>query len=59
MNEKSHFREALIQEIARYLAAVDLFRAEHCEPTWRVESTPWRTMVACSRASAEPAPSAH
>jgi hypothetical protein len=37
MNEQSHIREALIQEIARYLAAVDLFRAEHCEPTWRSE----------------------
>jgi hypothetical protein len=25
----------LIEEIERYLAAVDLFRAEGCEPCWR------------------------
>jgi hypothetical protein len=29
--------DALIVEIMRYLAAVDAFRAEHCEPTWRPE----------------------
>jgi hypothetical protein len=28
---------ALMREIARYLAAVDAFRAESCEPTWRPE----------------------
>ena len=27
----------LIEEIGRYLAAVDLFRASGCEPTWRPE----------------------
>lgn len=27
----------LIEEIDRYLAAVDLFRAENCEPSWRPE----------------------
>ena len=27
----------LIEEIDRYLAAVDLFRSENCEPTWRPE----------------------
>jgi hypothetical protein len=27
----------LTEEIARYLAAVDLFRAEGCEPAWRPE----------------------
>jgi hypothetical protein len=32
--------EALAEEVDRYLAAVDLFRAEDCEPTWRVESQP-------------------
>jgi hypothetical protein len=26
---------SLIDEIVRYLAAVDLFRAQGCEPTWR------------------------
>lgn len=30
--------EALIREIATYLAAVDAFRAESCEPTWRPEA---------------------
>jgi hypothetical protein len=27
----------LMEEIDRYLAAVDLFRAQGCEPTWRPE----------------------
>ena len=27
----------LFEEIGRYLAAVDLFRASGCEPTWRAE----------------------
>jgi hypothetical protein len=30
--------ETLILEISRYLTAVDLFRAERCEPTWRPEA---------------------
>jgi hypothetical protein len=29
--------EALIREIAAYLAAVDAFRAAACEPTWLPE----------------------
>jgi hypothetical protein len=29
--------EKLIEEIDRYLAAVDLFRALGCKPTWRPE----------------------
>jgi hypothetical protein len=37
MNEPSHISEALIREIARYLAAVDVFRAERCEPKWLPE----------------------
>jgi hypothetical protein len=37
MNEQPHLSEALIREITRYLAAVDLFRAEQCEPTWLPE----------------------
>ena len=37
MNEQPSSSEDLILEIARYLAAVDLFRAEQCEPTWRRE----------------------
>jgi hypothetical protein len=27
--------EQLIEEILRYLAAVDVFRSEACEPRWR------------------------
>ena len=37
MNAKHDITEALIDEIARYLAAVDVFRAEACEPTWLPE----------------------
>jgi hypothetical protein len=29
--------QALMREVARYLAAVDVFRAERCEPTWLPE----------------------
>lgn len=32
--------DRLIEEIDRYLAAVDLFRALECEPTWRLEPSP-------------------
>ena len=39
MNAQSETIEALIHEIARYLAAVDVFRAERCEPKWLREPT--------------------
>lgn len=29
---------ALVEEIERYLAAVDAFRVAGCEPTWRADS---------------------
>lgn len=29
--------DALMREIARYLAAIDAFRAAACEPTWQPE----------------------
>ena len=29
---------ALIEEIERYLAALAVFRAQDCEPTWRPET---------------------
>jgi hypothetical protein len=32
--------DALLEEIARYLAAVEAFRAAACEPTWLPESVP-------------------
>ena len=38
MNEQTRIDpEALIREVARYLAVVDVFRAAHCEPSWRPE----------------------
>ena len=30
----------LADEVLRYLAAVDVFRAEGCEPVWRPEREP-------------------
>jgi hypothetical protein len=38
MNEATD-PNALVDEIARYLGVVDLFRASDCEPTWRPELT--------------------
>jgi hypothetical protein len=32
---------ALVEEIGRYLAAVDAFRAAGCEPTWRPDPPAW------------------
>jgi hypothetical protein len=32
--------DALLDEIARYLATVDAFRAAACEPTWLPEPRP-------------------
>jgi hypothetical protein len=37
MNADYESIEALAQEITRYLAAVDVFRSEECEPTWLPE----------------------
>lgn len=38
MNEPGHIdSEALMLEVTRYLAAVDAFRSESCEPTWLPE----------------------
>lgn len=34
--------DALMLEIARYLAAVDAFRAAACEPVWLTVRTPLR-----------------
>lgn len=51
--------KALFLEITRYLAAVDLYRALHCEPTWLPESTPYVKPVELLPAPAEHAPSAH
>jgi hypothetical protein len=40
MSERDHIDSGalLIREITRYLAAVDVFRAELCEPTWLAEA---------------------
>lgn len=59
MNETTAFDAAsLIDEVERYLAAVTLFRAERCEPTWLPELTPCRTPDECAHASGERATSA-
>jgi len=59
MNQQIHIDHKLFLEIKRYLAAVDLYRAEHCEPTWRPESASWRTIQDFVQVRTEPAPSAH
>ena len=38
--------EKLIEEIARYLETVEVFRAERCEPTWQPERWPARESLA-------------
>jgi len=37
--------DALIREMTRYLVAVDTFRAQDCEPTWRPELEPNRDPI--------------
>ncbi|HEU0246913.1 MAG TPA: hypothetical protein VFR38_07480 [Gaiellaceae bacterium] len=60
MNEQIQIdTNELFLEIARYLAAVDLYRAERCEPTWLPESAPSMMSVEHLPARAEHAPSAH
>jgi hypothetical protein len=41
--------EALIAEIEAYLCAVDIFRAEGCEPCWRGDPTQPATAVVTRR----------
>jgi len=38
MNTNDERSRDLIEEIARYLATVDVFRSVGCEPTWRPET---------------------
>jgi hypothetical protein len=38
MNANDERSRDLIEEIARYLATVDVFRSVGCEPTWRPET---------------------
>jgi hypothetical protein len=46
MTAQAHIdSEALIREITRYLAAVDAFRSEQCEPSWRPELVPSEAFV--------------
>jgi hypothetical protein len=40
---------ALIDEIRRYLAAVEAFRAAGCEPTWRPDLAGARREDRCTR----------
>jgi hypothetical protein len=59
VREQAHIDpEALMREIARYLAAVDAFRDELCEPTWLAELAPGGAARAgCSRGRKARAPS--
>ncbi len=41
----------LIGEVARYLAAVEVFRAERCEPTWLPELLPGPAGEVCAQPS--------
>ena len=59
MNEQLPTIDTLIGEIARYLAAVDLFRAERCEPTWRSELAPLTVEVERIQVEATPVSPAH
>ena len=58
MQQRFSNSEDLIDEITRYLAAVDLFRAERCEPTWRPELVP-SAVAAPAPTEVEQVPSAH
>jgi hypothetical protein len=49
---------SLIDEVECYLAAVDLFRAERCEPTWLPELAPCQTADGCAPNRGEHAASA-
>jgi hypothetical protein len=51
--------EALVEEVGRYLAAVDLFRAVECEPTWRPEPDRLSAAPDLVPARAPRTPSAH
>ena len=55
---RSTDKPELIDEIATYLSAVELFRELGCEPTWRPESTPLPATAAPRLASTATA-SAH
>lgn len=51
--------KALVEEVGRYLAAVDLFRAVDCEPTWRPEADRLSAPPDREPIRAPRAPSAH
>jgi hypothetical protein len=60
VNEQTHIdTDELFLEIARYLATVDLYRAECCEPTWLPESAPSVASDELLRFRAQRAASAH
>jgi hypothetical protein len=57
MESQAHIdAEALIREATRYLAAVDAFRAERCEPTWRPDVIPCDVLRDTSRVSPRSGP---
>jgi hypothetical protein len=55
MNELTAISEdALLAEVVRYLAVIDAFRAQHCEPTWRRELQPESGPATCPVRHLEP-----
>lgn len=48
--------EKLLDEISRYLQAVEVFRAERCEPRWEPELRPARGALGVRVAAPAPTP---
>lgn len=59
MKPQPNIVEELMREIARYLAAVDVFRDERCEPTWRPERAAVDAPATIRRQRVDHLPSAH
>jgi hypothetical protein len=47
--ERTPAIDVLVDEIRRYLAAVDAFRREGCDPRWRSEPSPFSGVLAPAR----------
>jgi len=50
---ESETHSELLDEIERYLAAVEVFRALGCEPAWRPESDPSAVAIDAERRTAQ------
>jgi hypothetical protein len=54
MERRESIAETLADEVARYLAVVDAFRAQDSEPTWRPELVPSDGLRSEQRPSRQP-----